>query len=97
MKSISKASGSQAIDTLKTFIQQVSAIRMKDIDAEMPVFEHKIDIGARIEVLGHDHTVACKVHGSHNPGALHDNMISKLHESLAQVAGSVTPVIILPR
>ena len=90
-----KDSRARAVEELKVVLQQVSAIRLKDIQVQSPGAGHKVDFLAEIDVLGHSHTLACKVKVCDRPCTVR-SALDELRSYTTQRAENTTPVLIAP-
>ena len=90
-----KDSRARAVEELKVVLQQISAIKLKDIQVQSPGAGHKVDFLAQIDVLGHSHTLACKVKVCDRPGNVR-MALDALHSYAMQRTGNTTPVLIAP-
>jgi hypothetical protein len=90
----------RAIAALNLLLTQVSAITLKDISPGRAVAggefaAREIDIFARIEVFGRNHTLACQV----SSGCEEQNVrtdLEQLRSQIADMPGKITPVLIVP-
>lgn len=81
----------RAAEALRSLLGQVSVIKLKEIRRapQGPML-------ARVDVLGHSHTLACEI----KPGAHAENLrdaLQALRDDAAQYDGAATPVLIAPR
>jgi len=85
----------RATEALKALLEQVSAIKLKEMQRQSPPRGQAMEILAHIDVFGHSHTLACKVNLDTRPGKVRDSL-RKLQDSAAHFAGKATPVLIAP-
>jgi hypothetical protein len=85
----------RAAETLKSFLGQVSAIRVKEIRLAPHRSGRACDVLARIDVLGHPHTLACAVtaHGRSKQTLM---TLEELRNNAAHRPGSAMPLLISP-
>jgi hypothetical protein len=89
------AAKNQAAEALKAVLHQLSAIKIKDIDIDLPAPDLKVDILAHLDVYGHSHTLVCRVEASGRP----DHVRTALEELRAHTGGvdtNATAVFIAP-
>jgi hypothetical protein len=92
---MTKYSKHRAVEALKALLEQMSAIKLRDIKFDSPGSDCRIDILAQIDVYGHSHTLACKVTANGQPK--HVCMaLKELQDHIAQLAPGATPVFIAP-
>jgi hypothetical protein len=92
----SQSKKNRAAEALKAVLCQVSQIKLKRIDMDLPDPDLKIDILAHIDVQGHSHTLACRVRASGRPE--HVRMaLEELRGNAARLSANATPVFIAPR
>lgn len=85
-----------AAEALKAVLLQVSQIKVRDIDIDAPRPDLKVDFVAHLDVLGHSHTLICKVEASGRPE--HVRMaLNQLRGSCEGTTGETTLVFIAPR
>jgi hypothetical protein len=80
----------RAVEALRALLGQVSVIKLKDIQ--------RIPAGpmlARLDVLGHSHTLACEIEPNTRPESLR-NALDELSHDAAHYHGAATPVLIAP-
>ena len=83
----------RAIEALRAVLQQVSTIKVRDLKrASKPPGR---GIVAHIDVLGHNHTLACRVEASGEPGQV-STALTELDACAAHLAANATPVLIVP-
>ena len=85
----------QAVEAIKELLQQVSAIKLRDIKLMVPDSGGESDILVRIAVYGHDHVLVCKVKASGDLRPV-KTALRKLDEHAGHVAGDVTPLLFAP-
>lgn len=83
----------RAAEALKALLQQVSAIKLKEMKHEAR--GRAGEIVARINVYGHSHTLACEVNCDTRPSKVRASL-KKLQICAAHFAGDATPVFIAP-
>jgi hypothetical protein len=87
--------GARATEALKSLLEQVSAVKLKEMKRESPARGRAADILAHIDVYGHSHTLACEVNADTRPSKVRAS-IRKLQECAAHLAGETTLVLIAP-
>jgi hypothetical protein len=87
---------SRAADALKAVLHQISQIKVSGIDIDSPRPDLKIDILAHLEVLGHNHTLVCKVEASGRPEHVRV-ALDELRGRHDTLDGNTTVVFIAPR
>ncbi len=80
----------RATEALRALLGQVSVIKLKEI-RRAP----RGPMLARVDVLGHSHTLACEINTSTQPENLR-NALQALHKDVAHYDGAATPVLIAP-
>jgi hypothetical protein len=93
MKHPKEFSRDRAANELTNLLGQVSAIKLENIRDEQPVPGSEGGILVQIRVLGHRHTLICRVMSSDEPRPVRA-ALQKLRNQIANHAGDVTPVII---
>ena len=80
----------RAIEALRALLGQVSVIKLKEIkrDPRGPML-------ARVDVLGHSHTLACDIEPNGQPDTLRAHL-RELHDGARQYDGAATPILIAP-
>jgi hypothetical protein len=80
----------RAIEALRALLGQVSVIKLKEIRREPhgPML-------ARVDVLGHSHTLACDIEPNGQPDTLRAHL-RELHDGARQCDSAATPVLIAP-
>ena len=89
------AAKNQAAEALKAVLHQISAIKIKHIDIDLPAPDLKVDILVHLDVYGHSHTLVCRVEASGRP----DHVRTALEELCAHTGGvdtKATAVFIAP-
>ena len=84
----------RAAEALKALLQQVSAIKLKEMKHE-PARGRSAEILVHIDVFGHSHTLACEVNPDTRPSKVRASL-KKLQDCAAQHSGATTPVFIAP-
>ena len=85
----------RAAEALRNLLQQVSSIELGEIRVESRGSGRPSCMVAHIRVLGHSHTLVCRVGASSQPGPLRRSLAA-LAQFAAQEAGSATPLLIAP-
>jgi hypothetical protein len=85
----------RAAEALKSLLEQVSAVKLKDIKREPPARGRAPEILAHIDIHGHSHTLACEVNADTRPSKVRASL-RKLQDCAAHLAGQATPVLIAP-
>jgi len=85
----------RAAAALKALLEQVSAVKLRELKHEPPARGRAAEIVARIDVYGHSHTLACEVNSDSSPGKVRASL-KKLQDCAAHLAGQTTPVLIAP-
>jgi hypothetical protein len=85
----------RAAEALKTLLQQVSAVRVREMKQELPAHGRASEIFVHIDVHGHSHTLACEVSQDARPSKVRASL-KKLHGSASNLACRATPVLIAP-
>lgn len=80
----------RATEALRTLLGQVSVIKLKEIRRSP-----KGPMLARVDVLGHSHTLACEIEPSAHLESLR-HALQELHQDAARYEGAATPVLIAP-
>jgi hypothetical protein len=86
---------SRAAEALRGLLRQVSVIDLKDIRLESQGCGREIGILAQIRVLGHSHTLVCKVKAGSELGQVR-MALEELRNHASRCAGDATPVLIAP-
>ncbi len=92
---ITRELATRAAEVLKAVLHQVSTIKVKEIEMKAADAEREMDILARIDVLGHNHTLACKLASSSEPGLVR-KALQELRDDAKQLPEGATPVFIAP-
>ncbi len=92
MKSVSSIENLEfrATEALRALLGQVSVIKLKEIRRSP-----KGPMLARLDVLGHSHTLACEIESSTRPENLR-NALDELSQDAAHYEGVATPLLIAP-
>lgn len=85
----------RAAEALKALLEQISAVKLKEIRRQCTFRGQAPEILAHIDVFGHSHTLACKVNRDPQPEKLRASL-RKLQDCTSQLVGQVTPVLIAP-
>jgi hypothetical protein len=85
----------RAAEALKALLEQVSAVKLRELRREPPARGHAAELVALIDVYGHSHTLACEVNLDTRPSRVRASL-KKLHNCAAHLAGAATPVLIAP-
>jgi hypothetical protein len=91
-----KSAKSRAVDALKAALHQVSTIKLRSIEFDLPDPDLNIDFQAHVDVWGHCHLLVCKFEDSGHPVHIRA-AIRELQESADRLAGNATKVLIAPR
>ncbi len=80
----------RATEALRSLLGEISVIKLKEIrrTPEGPML-------ARVDVLGHSHTLACEIKPNERPESLR-NLLRSLHRDVSRYDGAATPVLIAP-
>jgi len=80
----------RATEALRALLGQVSVIKLKEIrrSPQGPML-------ARLDVLGHSHTLACEIEPNIRPESLR-NALDELSQDAAHYEGVATPLLIAP-
>jgi len=84
----------QAVDELRATLQQVSAIKVKDIKVEPHGRRIEKDVVAHVEIYGHCHDVVCRVMETAEPQHIRRVLLGMCKSS--KEAGGKAPVLIAP-
>lgn len=87
--------GTRAMEALKAALHQVSTIELKGMELKAPESHRQTDFVVHIGVLGHNHTLNCKVTSSGEVRAVR-KALRELEEDAAQISGESTSVFIAP-
>lgn len=85
----------RAAEALKSLLEQVSAVKLKDIKREPPARGRASEILAHIDIHGHSHTLACEINADTRPSKVRASL-RKLQDCAAHLPGETTPVLIAP-
>jgi hypothetical protein len=85
-----------AVEALKAVLQQVSAIKLKNIDADSAEPKGKADIVAHVEVYGHSHTLVCMMMSGDEPQSVREALAEFCDHAL-QLCDKSNPCCIAPR
>jgi hypothetical protein len=85
----------RAAEALKSVLSQVSTLKLKEIRRASSVCGGENGFVARVDVLGHSHTLACEVKANTDPRNLRD-VLRELQQSAAHLAGDAMLVFIAP-
>lgn len=85
----------RAIDALRALLGEVSVVKLKEVRREANRSTGDIGLVAKVDVLGHSHTLACRINTSAQPEKLRSSL-RKLRDGAAQRDEAATPVIIAP-
>jgi hypothetical protein len=94
MNTANQSASNRAVAALGSLLSQVSAIRVKNMDAGTAA-SGAIDILACVEIFGRNHTVACQISAGSDAENVR-NTLAELHSHIAKLPGEVTPVLIVP-
>jgi Transcriptional regulator, AbiEi antitoxin, Type IV TA system len=85
----------QAAGALRALIEQVPAIKLKDIQVEPQDADRGVDILAHILVAGRPHVLLCEVKANGQPRHVRMALL-QLRNYLAHFGGEATPIFIAP-
>ena len=85
----------RAAEALKSLLEQVSAVKLKEMKRESPAGGRAAEILAHVDVYGHSHTLACEVNADTRPSKVRAS-IRKLQDCAAHLPGDTTLVLIAP-
>lgn len=85
----------RAAAALKALLEQVSAVKIRELKRERLAHGRSVEIVARIDVYGHSHTLACEVQSGVSPSRIRASL-KKLEDCAAHLADAATPVLIAP-
>ncbi len=85
----------RATEALKSLLEQVSAVKLKEMKRESGARGRAAEILAHIDIYGHSHTLACEVNADARPSKVRAS-IKKLQDCAAHLAGETTLVLIAP-
>ena len=66
----------RAAEALRALLEQVSAVKLKEMKSEPPVRGRAAEILARIDILGHSHTLACELNADTRPSKVRASLKS---------------------
>lgn len=84
----------RAVEALQALLGQVSVIKLKEIKVA-PLTTGDAGIVARVDVLGHRHTLTCEIKENTQPQNLRE-ALQRLHDGAARCDEPATPVLIAP-
>jgi hypothetical protein len=84
----------RAVEALQALLGQVSVIKLKEIRVA-PLTSGDAGIVARVDVLGHRHTLTCEINENAQPQNLRETL-QRLHDGAARCDEPATPVLIAP-
>lgn len=87
--------GTRAMEALKAALHQVSTIELKKMEMMPPAGGRQMDIVVHIGVLGHNHTLKCRVSESGEGRAVR-KALRELQEVAEDFSSQTTPVFITP-
>jgi hypothetical protein len=85
----------RAAAALMALLEQVSAIKLKEMKREPLARGRASEFVVHIDVFGHSHTLACEVNPDSRPYKVRASL-KKLQDCAAHLAGEATPVLIAP-
>jgi hypothetical protein len=85
----------RAAEALKALLEQVSAVKLKEMKHEPRARGRAAEILVHIDIYGHSHTLACEVNTDTRPSKVRASL-RKLQDCAAHLAGEATPVFIAP-
>jgi hypothetical protein len=85
----------RAAEALKSLLEEVSAVKLKEMKRESPARGRATEILAHIDIYGHSHTLACEVNADTRPSKVRASL-RKLEDCAAHLAGETTLVLIAP-
>ena len=85
----------RAAEALKALLEQVSAVKLKEMKTEPPARGRAAEILVQIDIHGHSHTLACELNADARPSKVRASL-RKLQDCAAHLAGEATPVFIAP-
>ena len=85
----------RAAEALKALLEQVSAVKLKEMKSEPPAPGRAAEILVQIDVYGHSHTLACELNADTRPSKVRASL-RKLQDCAAHLASEATPVFIAP-
>lgn len=87
--------GTRAQEALKAVLHQVSTIELKRMETKAPETSRQMDFVVHIGVLGHNHTLTCKVTASGEARAVR-KALREMQEDATQISNDTTQVFIAP-
>jgi len=85
----------RAAEALRELLEQVSAVKLKEMKSEPLARGRAAEILVKIDVYGHSYTLACELNADTRPSKVRASL-KKLQDCAAQIAGEATPVFIAP-
>jgi hypothetical protein len=85
----------RAAEALKALLDQVSAVKLKEMRRPSPARGRAREILVDVDVYGHSYTLACEINADTRPGTMRA-AIKKLQNCAAQLDRQATPVFIAP-
>ena len=86
----------RAVEALKSVLTHASGVKLRSIDAEPSKTCSDVDIVVRIEVYGHNHTLACMLLPNDGPEQIHDSLAGFCDRAVT-ISKDATPILITPR
>jgi len=90
-----KELAARAAEALRALLRQLSAIEVKEIKLAPAAGGREVEMLAHIGVLGHNHTLACRVTSNTDPRNVR-RALRDLRNRTAHLTGDSTPVLIAP-
>lgn len=90
-----RALEARAAEALKSLLEQVSAVKLKEMKRESPARGRTAGILAHVDIYGRSHTLACEVNADTRPSKVRAS-IKKLEDCAAHLSGETTLVLIAP-
>jgi len=85
----------RATEALRSLLEEVSAVKLKEMKRESPARGRATEILALIDIYGHSHTLACEVNADTRPSMVRASL-RKLRACASHLAGETTLVLIAP-
>ena len=85
----------RAAEALRSLLEEVSAVKLKEMKRESPARGRATEILALIDIFGHSHTLACEVNADTRPSKVRASL-RKLQDCASHLAGETTLVLIAP-
>jgi hypothetical protein len=85
----------RAAEALKSLLEQISAVKLKEMKRQSPAHGRAAEILAHIDIYGRSHTLACEVNADMRPSKVRAS-IRKLQDCAANLSGEITLVLIAP-